>query len=71
VATGPFFQAADVPNRRTKESEEQGSGEMYFICGAGKGQSRFNSTAGHEDTVKELRYSSTLSLTSALDGSGL
>ena len=41
---------------------------VSFIKHAGKG--KFHPTTGHEDPQAEYRYSSTLSLTSALDGVG-
>ena len=36
----------------------------------GKGKRKVHPSTGHEDTEGNLRYSSTLSLTSALDGVG-
>jgi len=63
-----FRQRTNAPSTRTEESKEQENGERYFIWSGGKGQSKVYSTAYHEDPTKEQRCSSTLSLTSALDG---
>ena len=40
------------------------------VCSEGKGKGTFRLVTGHEGQEEEQKYSSTLSLTSALDGSG-
>jgi hypothetical protein len=42
----------------------------HFIRLTGKGKGQVHSITGHEGPEEEQRYSSTLSLTSALDGVG-
>ena len=41
-----------------------------MLCKVSEGEGKDRSRTGHEGTEGELRYSSTLSLTLALDGSG-
>jgi len=43
---------------------------IHTLCGKGKGKGQVHPRTGHEGPKGKQRYSSTLSLTSALDGSG-
>jgi len=65
--------AAVAKRRPTAEQKTGGCSNVLFFIAAdlfGKGKGKVHPTTGQEGPEGEKRYSSTLSLTSALDGGG-